>query len=362
MKNICFFLYDLKMGGAEKVIVNLANHLAKKGYDVSLLTVNEGNDLEDLINPDVKVETLGKDRIISSLPRLIHFLRQNHFNYFVPNVWPITIISFVTRIISRKTQMVFIEHCNLTAEFSNRNFFFKLFQNISIFIFYRLAHKVITVSGGVKDDLLIKGVPRNKLEVIYNPRLSINNNDPKDPIDIDKWVNSPEKKIICVGELKKQKNFSNLIKAIGILHNKFKIKSKVLILGDGIERDLLENLIEKEDLNDHIFLPGWVKSPIPFLEMADLFVLSSDYEGFGVVIAEALSTGLNVVSTDCKSGPREILNDGELGTLCEVDNPGDLAEGIYKSLENPKDKEILLRRAEDFSMDNIGKQYEKIFT
>ncbi len=89
-------------------------------------------------------------------------------------------------------------------------------------------------------------------------------------------------------------------------------------------------------------------------------MLSSDYEGFGVVITEALSVGVNVVSTDCQSGPREILKDGELGYLCEVDNPTDLAKSIKKALDKPINREKLISRSKDFSLEAIGMQYQEL--
>ena len=101
-------------------------------------------------------------------------------------------------------------------------------------------------------------------------------------------------------------------------------------------------------------------SNVSLLAISDLFVLPSDYEGFGVVIAEALSVGINVVSTDCQSGPREILNNGELGYLCEVDNPEDLAKSIKEALDEPINKEKLIRRSKDFSVETVGMQYQAL--
>ena len=88
--------------------------------------------------------------------------------------------------------------------------------------------------------------------------------------------------------------------------------------------------------------------------------MSSDYEGFGLVIAEAMYTGTTVVSTDCVSGPREILKNGELGYLCKTNDPEDLAKAINKGLRQPLDKDKLISRAKDFSLMKIGREYEKL--
>ena len=113
-------------------------------------------------------------------------------------------------------------------------------------------------------------------------------------------------------------------------------------------------------LDKNIFLAGWIDDPLPYFDLADLFVLPSNYEGFGVVIVEAMSRGLNIVSTNCKSGPSEILLDGALGTLCEVNNHKALANAILHGLSNPINSDKLIKRSEDFSEKKIGKLYEDI--
>ena len=134
----------------------------------------------------------------------------------------------------------------------------------------------------------------------------------------------------------------------------------MVILGDGEERVMLEKAIKSYNLEHSIFLPGWVDDPMPYLCLSDLLILSSDYEGFGLVIVEALSVGVNVVSTNCKTGPSEILKDGEFGFLCKVGNALSLANSVNIALENSLPKEQLISRASDFLPDKIIHQYEKI--
>ena len=360
MKSICFFTYDLTFGGAEKVVVHLANYFALKGMEVTLLTVSKGNDFKKLINPQINLICLNEHKIVNAIPPLIKFVKTNNIDNFVANIWPLTIVSSCIRLVSKKTKLLFIEHCNLSEEFRNRSFIFRFAQNTSIMLFYSFAHEVIAVSAGVKEDLEKKGVKKSKVSVIYNPLEDLKGSKKMESTkNIEKWINSKDKKLISVGELKKQKNFPNLIKAIGVFQKKYSVKLKLLILGDGPERKNIEEEITKQELEEIFFLPGWVNDPVPYLYLADLFVLPSDYEGFGVVITEALSTGLNVVSTNCKSGPSEILKDGELGYLCEVNDPDDLAKSINEALNNPLDKDKLIARAYDFSIENIGKLYEE---
>jgi len=246
-------------------------------------------------------------------------------------------------------------------QFQNRSYLFKLFQKISISLFYKFADHVIAVSIGVKEDLLSMNVKNDKIQVIYNPVITkplkeenISN------LAIKNWTKSKHKKLIAVGEFKAQKNFLNLVKAIYFAKCSLNLDLSLLILGDGEQMSYISSQITKMDLEENIFLAGWVNDPLPYYNLADLFVLSSDYEGFGVVIVEAMSCGLNIVSTDCKSGPSEILMNGDLGTLCKVNDPESLANAIMHALKHPFDKDTLVRRAEDFSEKKIGKLYEEI--
>ena len=362
MKSICFFIFDLKTGGAEKVVIYLANYFAEKNKEVILLTVADNNDLGHIINPKIKVISLNKTKLRNAIPSLIRFVKSKDIDCLVSNVWPLTIVSSFVLLFS-KLKLVFVEHSNLSQENKNKNYLFQILQKISISIFYRLAHHIVTVSEGVKEDLISKGAKRSKIDVIYNPLPPLREGESKkieNSSNITNWINSKDKKIICIGELKKQKNFCNLVKAISHFKKNYPYKLKVIILGDGTERASIESAIKEEGLEDTIYLTGWVKDPISYLMKSDLFVLSSDYEGFGVVIAEALSVGVNVVSTDCQYGPREILNNGELGYLCKVDNPEDLAKSINKALDKPINKEKLISRSKDFSLETIGKKYQEL--
>ena len=362
MKSICFFIYDLKTGGAERVVIYLANYFVEKNREVILLTVADKNDLSHIINPKIKVISLNKTKLRNAILPLIRFVNSKDIGCLISNVWPITIISSFVLLFS-KLKLVFVEHCNLSQEFKSKKYLFRSLQKISISIFYRFAHHIVTVSEGVKEDLISKGVKRSKIEVIYNPLPPLEEGESKiieDSTDIANWINSKDKKIISIGELKKQKNFFNFVKAISHFKKNYSYRLKAIILGDGTERASIESLIKKEGLEDTIYLAGWVKDPIPYLRKSDLFVLSSDYEGFGVVIAEALSVGVNVVSTDCQSGPREILNNGELGYLSKVDNPENLAKLMNKALDNPVNKDKLISRSKDFSLEIIGKKYQEL--
>lgn len=362
-KNICFYLSELTYGGAEKVVINLANFLVNNNYRVTILTLNNKNDFKEFINSKVELVSLNSINIKNSIIPYYKYLKKNDFDFVFSNIWPINLISAFFKILGLKTNMILIEHCNLSEEFRKKSFFFKFLQNISIYIFYRFADKIISVSRGVQDDLIAKGAPKNKSIVIYNPLFNSSNSNIKNNIEEKKYLNWNKEvcyKIISIGQLKKQKNIPNLIEAIDILNKKNFLKFKLLILGDGEERSDIEFIIKNKNLQDLVTISGWVKNPLKFLQTSDLMVLSSDYEGFGLVILEALSMGINVVSTDCKSGPSEILEHGKYGFLAKVNNPQSLAEKIIDAINYPISKKILKQRSSIFSLEEIGNKYIQI--
>jgi len=359
--SICFLNYDLAFGGTEKVIVSLANHFQSLGKKVTILTLSDANDFIDFLHPDIAIECLQIAKMKLLVPKLSQFILKNKFDNFISNVWPLTSLSFIVRIFSQDTRLIFIEHCNLSEQFKSRSLFFRVAQKISIVIFYRFAHVIVGVSDGVKQDLVSKGLREHSIKVIYNPVIT----KPIESLDQSNqatklWKLSDKKKLIAVGRLKAQKNFINLIDAIYFAKKNLGLDVSLLILGDGEERNKIFSRIIELGLEGNIFLGGWVSDPLPYYDLSDLFILPSDYEGFGVVIVEAMSRGLNIVSTDCKSGPSEILQQGELGFLCRVNDPEALGYAIKNALDSPIKKELLIKRSEDFSEKIIGALYEDI--
>jgi glycosyltransferase involved in cell wall biosynthesis len=359
--SVCFVTLDMGYGGAEKVIATLSNEFIRSGREVTILTLIDQNDFSHILDSRVKLKTLSIKSFKMSFFSLCKFIYKNKFDNFIANIWPLTVFSFLVRLVSPKTNLIYIEHCILSEQYRDKNIFFKILQKISITIFYRFANHIIGVSKGVKNDLIAHGAPKNIISVIYNPLMpKLNKPKNTENQDILNWMQGDHTNLIAIGQLIKAKNFINLIKSIDLLVNNNKQKVKLIILGDGAQRAAMDESIKKFNLENSIFLPGWVDDPIPYLRLSDLLILSSDYEGFGLVILEALSVGVNVVSTNCKTGPSEILKNGEFGFLCKVGDAQDLAESINTALNAPLPKNMLMSRALDFSPKQITQKYEKI--
>ncbi|SVB32608.1 uncharacterized protein METZ01_LOCUS185462 [marine metagenome] len=360
---IVFFLWDFGQGGAETVALRLSNYLSDKGHELHILTINSKDQLSQRLNTEVRLTTFNKTRIISSLIPLIRFIRTENIDCFVANMWPLTVVSVIANFFCSgfRQKLFLIEHGDLGEEHKNRSKLFKFFQRLSISILYNKAYKVIAVSNGVGEDLISKGLRREKTQVIYNPAYpNLAEHKLNDEEGKKKWFKEDCLKLSCVGHIGKIKNYPNLISAIDILKNKNKINCQVIIAGEGPERNTIEALIHQKKLTNEITFLGYISNPLSLIEESDLLVLSSNSEGFGVVIVEALSLGKTVVSTDCPSGPAEIIGDNEFGYLCRVDNPSDLAEKIEYAKENNIDPEKLINRSKEFSLDKIGPLYEAI--
>ena len=220
------------------------------------------------------------------------------------------------------------------------------------------ADALLAVSRGAADDLAqFAGLPPGSVQAQYNPIVAraprAASNTPAERETA--WWHGDQRRLLAVGTLKAVKDFPTLLRAFALLREQ--VDARLLILGEGEERPALESLIQALGLTDVVELPGFVVDPTPYYARADLFVLSSTHEGFGNVIVEALDHGVPVVSTDCPSGPREILQDGKYGTLVPVGDVDALAQAMLAALHAPHDPTALKARARDFAVDTIADQY-----
>lgn len=230
-----------------------------------------------------------------------------------------------------------------------RFLFSKLYKSL-----YPTADKIVAQCEDMKLDFIdTYKIDSEKIIYIYNPidikyikEKSIEFNPYKDD-----YIN-----IIAVGRLTYQKGFDILISAFKEVTEKLP-NVRLNILGEGELLDSLNKQIKDLGLSEKVSILGFKENPYPYYKNADLFVLSSRWEGFPNVLLEALACGAKVVATNCKSGPREILGDNEYGTLVEVENIKDLASGIINALKSPNKSS---ERAKIFDISNIMEYYTDI--
>lgn len=222
---------------------------------------------------------------------------------------------------------------------------------------YPLATGVISVSKGVKDDMsALAGLDPAIIEVIYNPAAMgapYSRGTPDDRASL--WNRPGGTNILSVGTLKAQKDHATLIAAFALLPPE--LDARLTILGEGALRRELEEQVRRLNLQDRVRLAGFVLDPYPWYRTADLFVLSSRWEGFGNVLVEALECGVPIVSTNCASGPSEVLEDGRFGKLVPVQDPSAMAAAMTATMTESHDVEALRRRASDFSVKTVSGRY-----
>lgn len=360
MKSVSILMPDLHGGGAERVAVNLANALSARGHRVDMVLMRSSGELLDALSPQVRVVALGAPRVRQVLWPLVQYLRSAQPAALLANMWPLTVMAVLARRLAGvQTRVVVAEHTTWSrSELLARPTVGWQVRTSMHHVFPR-ADGIVTVSQGAADDLAqFAQLDRRSIQVIYNPvvgELPERSAVECAPVG---WWQGEHKRLLAVGTLKPIKGYDTLLDAFARL--RAHADARLLILGEGSERGALEAQVQRLGLQGQVFLPGFVKEPGPYYQRADLFVLSSNAEGFGNVVVEALAVGTPVVSTDCLSGPREILAYGRFGRLVPVGDTAALAEAMAQSLATDHDREALWARAQDFSIEKAVDQYEAL--
>lgn len=350
-KKIAIFLPNLSGGGAEKVFVSLSAAFVERGFAVDMILIQKQGQLLDTLDDRVRVIDINSKKIRGSFAPLVKYLKNNNPEILIAVMWPLTVLATVAfRLSGCQGRVIVSDHTTLslaTASYSKPR---KRVLAQTIKWIYPLADIRLAVSNGVAADIKqLSGLADTKFNVIHNP--------------IDIHMHSEEAqntttnrfRVINVGSLRRQKNQALLIKAFAKLLQE--VEAELVIVGEGELRGDLEQLIAQLHLEDYVTLTGFKKDVAAEYKQADLFVLSSDCEGFGNVIVEAMSAGVPVVCTDCQSGPREILAGGRYGTLVPIGDANALAKAMLESLQQPHDGQALRARAADFSLEKIAGQY-----
>jgi glycosyltransferase involved in cell wall biosynthesis len=232
---------------------------------------------------------------------------------------------------------------------------------------YLWADAIVAVSDGVADDLsLLTGIPRKYITTIYNPIVTPElQRKAQVPLEHPWFTPGAPPVVLGAGRLRAQKDFPTLIRAFA--RARAVREMRLMILGGGKDerkdaqsKAPLLALADHLGVADDVALPGFVENPFAYMARASVFVLSSAWEGFGNVIVEALACGCPVVSTDCPSGPAEILENGKYGLLVPVGDHVALADAILSVLSTPPDRDQLRARSAMFSVDYIAEQYLQV--
>jgi len=369
MKNILFLIGSLTGGGAEKVLVDLVNNLDREKYNITVQTILDEGVHKDNLLPHIRYKTLNKirnpffRRLFSYLMKfpvvdkiLYKFMIADNYDYeiaFLEGI-PTKILS-----VSKNVTKYAWVHLDLYEFYDGHERVFPTLQeNIDC---YKKFDKIICVSEGVKDGFTKKFGDFENICVKYNI-LDDKNIKAKSNEIIDEIAITDKLRLVTVGRLVRQKGYDRLLEVHKKLINAG-FSYELIIVGEGDDRQSLENYIKENNLSDSVKLPGFNKNPYKFIKKADLFVCSSRAEGFCLVIAEALILGTPVITTEC-SCLFELLGNNEFGVIVE-----NSVDGLYNGLKNllsnkeqishyKKQAEI---RSDYFKMQNSILSIEKLF-
>ena len=362
LQKIFIVLPFLGDGGMERAMINLAEGLLAENMEVKFVLLKKGyGSLAKEIPDGVDVVELSATNFLLAFLKLHIFLRKEKPSVVLSLSTPANIISiFATHLILNKIRVIVSTQVAVKTGVGSTKF--KAFFKPIVYRIYNLADVVHAVSLGVAQDLENFGVKKEKLEIIYNPIIS-NNIDKR----ANEWVSHPwfarrgervVPVVIGVGRLVAQKDFPTLLRAFALARKERNMK--LAILGEGEDRNMLEILARDLGIEEDFCLLGFNNNPYSYIKNADVFVLSSAWEGFGNVLAEAIALGVPAVSTDCPHGPAEILEGGKYGKLVRVGDVNALAEAILYTLEYPLPVSRLTEGAQRFTIKTITEKYLKI--
>jgi glycosyltransferase involved in cell wall biosynthesis len=331
--DIGIFLRGLYEGGAERVMLNLARAFIERGLKVDLVLARAEGSYMVQLPPGIRLVDLKAQWIPSSLPKLVGYLqRERPATLLTALHYPCEIALWAKRLSGVSTRVVVSEHNTLSQEAQRIAQTSVRLTPLAAKLFYPWADGIVAVSHGVAKDLAnITGIPLERIHVIYNPVVVPEVFAKAQESVAHPWFQSGEPPVILgVGRLYPQKDFSTLIRAFAYVRQVH--PSRLVILGSGPEQPQLESLVHELGLEQEVALLGFVQNPYAYMARAGVFVLSSAWEGLGNVLVEAMAVGTPVVSTDCKSGPAEILANGKYGLLTPVGDTKAMAQAILSVL------------------------------
>lgn len=368
--HVLFLIDTMHGGGAERVVVELLQHIDRARFRLSLALFRAEGEMLGAVPSDVPVIDLQGTAGLRGLFRGVRRLKQ-----VIEERQPDAVLSCLTysnRALARTVflarpdcRTVLTEHNNLTRNLGEqRSALRRLVAALEVRLFYPWADQVVTVSEGIKEDLTTSyGLPAERTSVIYNPvDVSMVADRAREPVAWPWPDGAAHRVLVAVGRLVPQKGYPDLLRAFARV--RAEQPCRLVILGEGALRGELEAQIQRQGLAGDVYLPGYVDNPWAHMRRADLYVSASRWEGFHLTIAEAMACRTPVVATDCDFGPREIITHGKDGLLVPVGDPAALSRQILGVLADEQKRQRLIqagaRRAADFDSARIARQYEHI--
>lgn len=361
-------LQSFENGGVQKVIINLNNGFIQNSIDTEIVVATNYGDMKNLINSKTKIKDLkirklnGDYKFLFGINKIKKYIISSRPDIVVASPGFSTIALLIANKLAKfKTKTVLMVDNKISLLKQG-----KLKHKISYYIYkllYKYSDHIIVAHDNGKEDILKSfKLKADKVTRIYHPLIDVNCIKNIKNVE-NKFFNDDNYVLLTVGRLVPEKNYDMLISVFNDLKKEIK-NIKLLIIGEGTEREKLKNIIDTNNLNNDVELLGYYDKPLEYMKKSDLYIMSSKQEAFGIVLVEALACGMKIVSTDCKSGGQnEILQNGKYGYLCKPDDYNDLKEKIITAYNDKNNdyKKINIKRGLEFSIDNSVLEYIKIF-
>jgi glycosyltransferase involved in cell wall biosynthesis len=327
----------MKFGGAERVMLTLSAEFARRGMETDLVACEAKGEFAAKTPENVRLFDLGASNPIRAAYNLSKYLSDRNPSAIIANGDRCTTAAFLACAFGKRdTRLVSVIHHDLAGILDLKSAPLKerilaRAKKTTMPRIYKNAGAIVAVAKGTADSAAdFLNIPRTKISVIYNP-IPVDEIKMKsrEPVNHPWFSDESAPVIVSCGRLAPQKDFPTLIRAFDILRRK--TPARLAIIGDGPEKENIGGTIRSLGLKDYVALLGYQENPFKFIAKSRLFAVSSVFEGLSMVILEALALGVPVVSTDCPSGPSELLASYP-ERLAPVRNPAALAAVMLKGL------------------------------
>lgn len=346
-------------GGVERMVLNLVNAIAERGLRIDLLLIRKHSRHLDEIHPAINLVELGAGHTLTSLPPLVRYLKRVRPPCLLAAKDRAGRMAVVARALAGagETRLALRLGTNLTAALSHRSPWRMRLRRLPIRLLYPRIDTIIAVSEGVRQDTLaVSGVDPDKVRVVRNPVVTRRMLEAARVPSPHPWLGQPEMPVMLgAGRLTLQKDFHTLVRAFAKLRERR--PCRLIILGEGRRREPLTELARQLGVEQDLALPGFTPNPYAYMARADLFVLSSRWEGSPNVLTEAMALGTPVVSTDCPSGPNELLDGGRIAPLVPMGDAQALADAMAAVLAQPQDAENLRQAVREYRAETSALRY-----
>ncbi|MEM6840095.1 MAG: glycosyltransferase [Cyanobacteria bacterium P01_C01_bin.120] len=358
---VAIFIRTLSGGGAERVMVNLANHWAEKGIKVDLVLVKVGGPYLDKVSETVNIVDLGckNTKLLASIPKLVGYLRTYRPKSLLAALHYECEVAILARYLAGvKTRIVVSERNTLSVGGPRSREFSARLTPIAARITYPFADRIVAVSDSVAEDLsTVTHLPRQRIQTIYNPHLSLHILEKANESITHPWLSKDAQPVIlAVGRLVEQKDYPTLLRAFALVKSQRDVR--LIILGSGHLRKQLETLTKELGIAESVTFIGFVDNPYAYMSRAQMLVLASAWEGLPNVLIEALTVKIPIIATACPGGSSEILDHGKYGRLVAVGDFEAMAMAIKSVLDGENFANPVEWIQRKFSLESVANTYQ----